>query len=157
MGTLSQGFPTPSWGQTGKYMPSADHVIFNTEKLGVIIKHFIRGENVEENSRICQQSGHFSPTYQLQPWSSQQKHHHSYFKRLKDIYYSQTFWVLKITWSAYARVFSRPPSSRRRKALGKRLQRGYPTIHKEKISRQCSSQNLRLKLKRQRLKDVEWR
>ena len=146
METLSQGFSTPSWRQTGKYMASADHVIFNPEKLGVIIHHFIRGEESRREFKDLSAVETFSPTYQLQPWSSQQQHHHIYFKRLKDIYYTQIFWVLKITWSADARVFSRPPSSRRRKALGTRLRKGYSTIHMGKISRQCSSHNLKIKL-----------
>ena len=107
METRSQGFSPPSWRQTGKYMASADHVIFNPEKLGVIIEHSIRGEEFRREFKQLTAIRAFSSRYQLQPWSSQQQHHHIYFKRLKDIYYTQIFWVLKITWSADARVFSR--------------------------------------------------
>ena len=78
-------------------MALADHVIFNPEKLGVLIKLFIRGEKFRREFKDLSAVGAFSPTYQLQPWSSQQQHHHIYFKRRKDIYYTQIFWVLKIT------------------------------------------------------------
>ena len=37
-------------------MTSADHVIFNPEKLGVIIKHFIRGEEFRREFKDLQLS-----------------------------------------------------------------------------------------------------
>ena len=60
METRSQGFSPPSWRQTGKYIASADHVIFNPEKLGVIIEHFIRGEDFRrEFKQIVSSQGIF--------------------------------------------------------------------------------------------------
>ena len=47
-------------------MASADHVIFNPEKLGVIIKHFIKGEKFRREFNDLSAVGAFSPTYQLQ-------------------------------------------------------------------------------------------
>ena len=59
MNILSQGFSTLSWRQTGKYMESADHVIFNPEKLGVTIKHFIRGEELTSELKYLSPVGAF--------------------------------------------------------------------------------------------------
>ena len=40
-------------------MTSADHVIFNPEKLGVIIKHFIRGEEFRREFKDLSAVGAF--------------------------------------------------------------------------------------------------
>ena len=42
-------------------MASADHVIFNPEKLGVIIKHFIRGEKFRREFKDLSAVGAFFP------------------------------------------------------------------------------------------------
>ena len=80
-------------------MASADHVIFNLEKLGVIIKHFIRGEEFRREFKDLLALGAFFPNIPAPAMvlSTTVQHHHIYFKRLKDICYTQIFWVLKIT------------------------------------------------------------
>ena len=42
-------------------MASADHEFFNPEKLGVIIKHFIRGENFRREFKDFSEVGAFFP------------------------------------------------------------------------------------------------
>jgi len=42
-------------------MESADHVIFNPEKLGVTIKHFIRGEELRREFKDLSAVGVFPP------------------------------------------------------------------------------------------------